>query len=236
MKLAAMQPYFFPYLGYFGLIKHSDRFLIGDNVQFMKGGWIARNRMLKQEQGWQYIGVPLVKHPLNTIIKDVKIFSEEPWQEKIFKQLLHYKRKAPYYEEVIRFLQRTLAYRTESISDLDTHVLAETCNYIGIPFRALSFDDLDFVIESVNAPDEWALNICNAIGADTYINPPGGMEFYDRSKYAGAGISLQFLKVNLRPYDQRREPFEEGLSILDVMMFNTPQQIQGMLDDYDTLE
>ncbi len=235
MKLAAMQPYFFPYLGYFGLIKHSDRFLIGDNVQFIKGGWIARNRMLKQEQGWQYIGVPLAKHPLNTLIRDVKICVRDPWQGKIFNLLRHYKRKAPFYGEVIEFLEKVLSYQTDSISDLNAHLLAETCRYIGIPFRGIAFSDLDFFVEDVNAPDEWALNICRAIGADSYINPPGGMEFYDRSKYARAGISLQFLKVNLRRYDQRREPFEEGLSILDVMMFNTPQQIQAMLDDCELL-
>jgi hypothetical protein len=235
MKLAAMQPYFFPYLGYFGLIKHSDRFLIGDNVQFMKGGWIARNRVLKQEQGWQYIGVPLAKHPMKTAIKDVKISVGEPWQGKIFNLLRHYTRKAPYYGEVIRFLENALSYPADSISDLNTHLLAETCGYIGIPFHALAFDDVDFMIDEVAAPDEWALNICKAIGAETYINPPGGMDLYDRGKYERAGISLRFLKVNLRPYNQKREPFEEGLSILDVMMFNTPEQIRAMLDDYELL-
>ncbi len=235
VKLAAMQPYFFPYLGYFGLIKHSDRFLIGDNVQFIKGGWIARNRVLKQEEGWQYILVPLAKHPLTTVIKDVKICVSEPWQQKIFNQLRHYKRKAPHYGEVIQFLERVFSYQTDSISDLNAHLLAETCNYIGIPLKAITFDDLDFAIEGVNAPDEWALNVCKVIGADTYINPPGGMEFYDRDKYVQAGLSLRFLRVNLRPYDQKRRKFEGGLSIIDVMMFNTPQQIQGMLDDYELL-
>ena len=228
-----MQPYFFPYLGYFGLIKHSDRFLIGDNVQFMKGGWIARNRVLKQEQGWQYIGVPLQKHPMTTVIRDVKIHHGEPWREKIFNLLRHYKRKAPYYADVVQFLTRVLQYPTDRISDLNAYLLAETCNYIGIPFRSITFHDLDFALDPVNAPDEWALNVCKVIGAGTYINPPGGMEFYDRGKYASAGISLQFLKVNLRPYDQQRDPFEEGLSILDVMMFNTPGQIRAMLDDHE---
>jgi len=235
MILAAMQPYFFPYLGYFGLIKHSDRFLIGDNVQFIKGGWISRNRVLKQQEGWQYILVPLARHPLTTAIRDVKICTNEPWQPKIFNLLMHYKRKAPHYGDVIRFLERVLFYPTDSISELNAHLLAETCSYIGIPFKAITFDDLDFAIEDVNAPDEWALNICKVIGADTYINPPGGMEFYDRGKYKQAGLSLKFLKVNLRPYDQKREPFEAGLSILDVMMFNTPEQIRCMLDDCEML-
>jgi hypothetical protein len=235
MKLAAMQPYYFPYLGYFGLIKHSDMFIIGDNVQFMKGGWIARNRVLKQDDGWQYIGVPLAKHPMKTMIKDVKICDSEPWQEKIFKQLVHYKRNAPYYEVVIRFLQNTFSYCTESISDLNTHSLAEVCKYIGIPYKGIAFTKMDCSIESADAPDEWALNICKAIGADTYINPPGGIEFYDRKKYTEAGVTLQFLKINLRPYNQGRESFEEGLSIIDVMMFNSPQEIQKMLDDYELL-
>ena len=228
-----MQPYYFPYLGYFGLIKHSDMFIIGDNVQFMKGGWISRNRVLKQEDGWQYIGVPISKHPMKTVIKDVKICDSEPWQEKVFKQLVHYKRKAPYYEDVIQLIRNAFIYRTESISNLNTHLLAEVCKYIGIPFKRMAFADIGFSIDNVDAPDEWALKICKAIGADTYVNPPGGIEFYDRNKYAKAGINLQFLKVNLRPYNQGREFFEVGLSIIDVMMFNSPQEIQMMLDDYE---
>jgi hypothetical protein len=236
VTLAAMQPYFFPYLGYFGLIKHSDRFIVCDMVQFMRHGWIARNRILKHHEGWQYMVIPLAKHSHKAAIKDVTICVTEPWQDRIFKQLVTYKKIAPYYEQVIDFLQHAFCYKTDSLSDLNTHLLSETCRYIGISFKREVFSEMDIAIEEVNAPDEWAIGICRGLAADTYVNPPGGMDLYDRSKYIRAGLSLQFLNINLRPYDQKRRKYEGGLSIIDVMMFNTPQEIQGMLDDYELLQ
>jgi hypothetical protein len=235
MKVVVMQPYFFPYLGYFGLIKHSDRFIISDVVQTIKGGWIARNRILKPGEGWQYIQVPLVKHSYKVLIKDVQFLVSEPWQVRILNQLVHYKQKAPYYKEVIDFLKDAFSYKTNTITDLNAHLLTETCQYIGIPFCKEFVSDLNVTIEETTAPDELGLNVCKAIGADTYINPPGGIEFYDRNKYADAGVNLHFLKVNLKPYNQGRKSFEEGLSIIDVMLFNSPQEIQMMLDDYQLL-
>ena len=233
--IAIMQPYFFPYLGYFSLIKHIDRFIILDVVQFIRHGWIERNRILKHGEGWQYIQVPLVKHTRETPINEVKIRVNDSWEERIIRQLEHYKKTGPHYKEVISFLQNAFSYKTDSIADLDAHLLGETCHYIGIPFKREVFSEMHLAIERVNAPDEWALNICRALPADTYINPPGGIELFDRNKYIQAGITLQFLKVNLRPYNQGRESFCEGLSILDVMMFNGVEQINKMLDEYELL-
>jgi hypothetical protein len=235
ISIAIMQPYFFPYMGYFSLIKHSDRFILLDAVQFMRHGWIERNRILKPGEGWQYIQVPLVKHTRETPIKDVKIRVNECWEERIVRQLEHYKRKAPNYKQVIDFLQNAFSYTTDSIADLDAHLLRATCQYIGIPLKGEVFSEMHLAIDPVNASDEWALNICKTLSADGYINPPGGIKFFDRNKYMQAGITLHFLRINLRPYNQGRECFCEGLSILDVMMFNDVEQINKMLDDYELL-
>ena len=97
---------------------------------------------------------------------------------------------------------------------------------------------MDLSIAPVNAPDEWALNICRAIPDVTeYWNPPGGMAFFDRTKYQTAGIGLVFQKMKLKSYPQGNgsEGFIEGLSIIDVMMFNDPTQIQAMLECYERL-
>ncbi|MEE9190923.1 MAG: WbqC family protein, partial [Candidatus Neomarinimicrobiota bacterium] len=101
---ALMQPYFLPYLGYFSLIKHTDQWMFMDQVKFIRHGWIARNRILKPGEGWQYIIVPLKKHHRDIIIKDVKIYNSSNWQDKIYRQLLHYKKKAPFYNDVINLL------------------------------------------------------------------------------------------------------------------------------------
>jgi hypothetical protein len=235
MKVAIMQPYFFPYLGYFGLIKNSDRFIICDVVQFMRHGWIERNRILKPEMGWHYIRVPLVKHSHKATISEVKIRAQESWQDRIFQQLEYYKKRSPYYKEVIGFLQNAFRYQTDNITDLNAHLLAETCQYIGIPFRKEIFSEMDVMIEKINTSDDWAINICQALAAETYINPPGGIEIYKRDNFTQSGLKLEFLKVNLRSYNQGRDPFEEALSIIDVMMFNAPKEIRSMLDDYRLL-
>ena len=95
---------------------------------------------------------------------------------------------------------------------------------------------MNLKIEKVNAPDEWALNICKAIeGADEYWNPQGGTNFFDIIKYQKANINIKFQKINLKPYKQANDVFEEGLSIIDVMMYNSPTEINKMLDDFDLL-
>lgn len=238
MKIGIMQPYFFPYIGYISLIKNTDEFILFDVVQFIRHGWIERNRILKQGEGWQYITVPLKKHEQTTLIKDIKIKNSEDWRAKILAQLTHYKKKAPFYKQTIEVIKDGIAIKTDSITDLNYSTLSSVCNYLEIPFKCKIFSRMGLEIEKVNAPDEWALNICKVLGnIDEYWNPPGGLEFFDRKKYENAGIKLVFQKPNLKFYSQRRGPenFEVGLSIIDVMMFNPPETIREMLDDYELL-
>ena len=236
MKLAIMQPYFLPYLGYFSLIKHTDEFILFDTVQFIRHGWIERNRILKPSDGWQYIMVPLKKHSRETLIKDIEINNDQQWKEKILAQLQHYKKQAPYFSNVIDILNEIFSKEYATIVDLNLASLKTVCNYLGIntPIQVFSLMNID--IEPANAPDEWALNICKALGnVDEYWNPPGGQSFFDKKKYESAGINLKFHSAILTDYDQKRNVFEPGLSILDVMMFNSVEEINKMLDNYELI-
>lgn len=238
MKIAIMQPYFFPYLGYFGLIKYTQKFILLDTVQFIRHGWIERNRILKPGEGWQYICVPLVKHHQKTIIKDIKINNCEKWRDKIFAQLNHYKKKAPYYTEAVQVIRKALDIDTDNITELNFNILKNVCEYIEIPFDCEIFSEMNLDIIQPENPDEWALNICLALkNVDEYINPQGGTSFFSKSKYEQNNIKLNFYKQTLPFYSQRRgrENFEEGLSIIDVMMFNPVNDIKKMLDNYEIL-
>lgn len=238
MKLAIMQPYFFPYMGYISLIKNTDKFILFDVVQFIRHGWIERNRILKQNEGWQYISVPLKKHEQTTLIKDIEINNSENWKDKILAQLSHYKKKSPFYKETIEVVNTGLDINTDSIVELNYSVLKAICDYLDISFNCEIFSKMQLKIEPVNAPDEWALNICKALkNISEYWNPEGGIEFFDRTKYQKSNIDIKFLKHNLPFYSQRRglENFENGLSIIDVMMFNSPETIREMLDDYELI-
>lgn len=235
MRLAIMQPYFFPYLGYFSLIKNTDHIILLDEVQFIRHGWIERNRMLKEGGGWLYIQVPVKKaQGRNTLIKNIEVNNFLPWKEKIFSQIRHYKKIAPNYSVVFNLMQGILDEEYKDITTLNKAALEGVCQYIGFFPKISVFSQMGLEIENPEAPDEWALNICKALGnATEYWNPPGGKSFFNRTKYGKENMKLVFPKINLGSYDQKREEFIPGLSILDVLMFNSREKVFEMLDEYE---
>lgn len=231
-----MQPYFFPYIGYFSLIKQTDRFILFDTVQFIRHGWIERNRILKPNEGWQYISVPLNKYSRDIKIMDICINNTGNWKEKTFRQLEHYKKRAPYYNEALEVIKEALDIDTNSIVKLNENIIKTICKYIGININVEIFSKMNLEIIEANAPDEWALNICKALGnVSEYWNPEGGLDFFDKTKYTSNNIDIKFMRMNLEEYSQRRNAFESGLSIIDVMMFNDSQFINNMLDNFQIL-
>lgn len=237
LKLSIMQPYFVPYLGYFSLIKHTDHMILLDSVKFIRHGWIERNRILKPDSDWQYIRVPLKKHSSDSLISVIEIDDTLKWKEKIFSQLLHYKKRAPFYNETIKLLENALDIDTNSIVKLNENILMVICEYLDLQVNLSVFSEMDMHIQKPNAADEWALNICTLIdGVTEYWNLEGGAKFFNPKKYTDAGIDIKFMKTNLRGYPQKRRNFEAGLSIIDVLMFNNAKEINMMLDDYIFLD
>jgi len=234
--LGIMQPYFFPFTGYFSLVMATNEWIVFDPVQFIRHGWIERNRILKPEEGWQYVSVPLVKQSRETLITNTQIKVSEPWQEKIFRQLDHYRKRAPYYTTVVEFLHDCFKYETSSITKLNTYLLKAVCGYIGITCTAHIYSEMSIVHDEVIESGEWALHISKALNAKGYINPAGGVKLFNKDKFRHAGIRLQFLTNNLKPYNQRRSNFEAGLSIIDTMMFCSPEEIRGLVGDYELVE
>jgi hypothetical protein len=207
-----------------------------DTVQFIRHGWIERNRILKPQDGWQYISAPLEKFILGTKIQDIKTRANEDWQGKIIRQLDHYKKKSPFYSDTLNVIQESLKSDALSITEINKNILEKTCQYIGFSPKIQVFSEMDLKIDDVTHPGEWALNISKSIGATEYINPTGGIEIFKRNQFEDAGIKLSFMGNNLTPYPQRRQAFENGLSIIDVMMFNSPKDIMEMLEDVFLLE
>ena len=231
-KLGIMQPYFFPYIGYFSLIDYCDEFIFFDTPQYISHGWVNRNRILKQGGKPSYITVPIVKAPRETAIKDIQISNQINWRERIFGQLAFYKKRAPYYRQVLGVIHEIIDREYTSLSQLDIECTIRICRELGITTKFATFSAMHLPIDQVTAPDEWALNITKALGYKIYVNPPGGMTFFHREKYAQAEIELQFLKAELVPYVQRIGHFEPGLSIIDVMMYNSLEEIQALLHQY----
>lgn len=235
MKLGIMQPYLFPYLGYFSLIKYTEKWIVFDTVQYIDKGWMNRNQIIHPSKPEaMYFIVPLMKHPRETLIKDVEINQSENYIERITGQLTsaYKKRRAPYFKDVMEIVEECFTKEKKSLSKLNTYSLSRVCQYLDIPFNYDVFSKMNITINSPQNSDEWALNISKALRATEYVNPPGGVDFFDKQKFQNADIDLKFLKMNFTSYEQKKAFFIGGLSILDVMMFNSPDKINEMLKNY----
>jgi hypothetical protein len=234
MRLGIMQPYFFPYLGYFELIRRTDQWIVFDTAQYIRHGWVNRNRILHPTEGWQYIIVPLRKHAVQTPIRDIRVNDDIAWRARILGQLDRY-RRAPHFASVRRLVEDCLDNDESSLARLNAQILARTCRYLGIPFRARFLSDLALDLPQIRGPGDWALRISERLGATEYVNPPGGRELFDPSAFARAGIALTFLDLPPLTYSCPGFSFEPGLSIVDVLMWNAPGQVVEFMERHAAL-
>jgi hypothetical protein len=228
--LGIMQPYFMPYLGYFSLINVCDEFILFDTPQFMRHSWIERNRILKLDGEPSYIKAAIHKPKQKDSIQSVAINNAVNWKAKIYGQLTHYKNKAPFYRDVIKLLDEIFEQNYTSITKLNYYGLIKICEYLKIQTPIKIWSEMGIEIEPVSAPDEWALNICKAYNAHTYINAIGGEEFFDKGKYRSNDIKLKFLEQTPIPYKQFDNNFVPFLSIVDVLMFCSLEDVRKMME------
>lgn len=228
-----MQPYLFPYIGYWQLIANSDEFIFFDVVQYNKKSWMNRNRILYPDtsKDFQYISIPIKKHSQGTLICDVVLNNDEKWQDKILGQLTVYKKlKAPFYDEIIDLIKTIFSKEYESFLSLSIGSTKIICDYLEIDLKYQIASDIDFDRDNIEGPGDWALEISKKLNATDYINPHGGYEIFDEEKYNSNAIDLKFLKSNLTPYKQSwREDFQAGLSIIDLLMFKSKEEVKELL-------
>ena len=230
MKVGIMQPYFFPYLGYFDLINRTDRWIVFDTAQYIRHGWVNRNRIQHPQQGWQYIIVPLKKHEREAAIKDIEVAATGEWRQRIIGQLMHYKKRAPFFRETISLVEDCLAGEEQYLSRLNTNILGKVCRHIDIKWNHNVFSEMKLDIKPVYTPGEWALRISEALGAKEYLNPPGGADLFDAGAFAQAGVKLVIQDPFNFPYESPGYIFEPNLSVIDALMWNSPQAIKHYLD------
>jgi len=216
VKLAVMQPYFFPYIGYFALIARTDRFVVFDICQYTKKSWLTRNRILHPEKDWQYINVPVKK---GKRIMDTEVIGDS---DRTVRQLQHY-RGAPYFDEVIDIVRA--AWPAEKLTDLCVRGLENVCRYVGIRFDYSICSELKFDLPDTH-PGGWALEISDRLDADEYVNLPGGKELFRPQEFAERGIRLSFIDPPECRYDCGHFEWHPRLSILDVLMWNSPEEVR----------
>lgn len=234
MKVGIMQPYLFPYIGYFQLIKSVDKFVIYDDVQFIKGGWINRNNILVNNKKTNFV-INLKNDSYTLNINERYITDKWEYErKKMIKTLNLAYAKAPNYKEAMPVLESILSQSNDkNIADFITFSLKKICEYLEI--------DTEFIISSqlekeneLKGQDK-VIHIVKKIGGNKYINSYGGMELYSKEDFKDDGIELLFIKPQKIEYKQFNEEFISNLSIVDILMFNSKESIIDMLDNYEVL-
>jgi hypothetical protein len=237
-SIGIMQPYFFPYLGYFQLMNAVDRWVYFDTPQFPRHGWVNRNRVLTTGKGeWKYIRIPHAKVPLGTPICQVAIADQANWRRDLFRLLDCYQlHRAPFFEETIDLLERALDCPSELLSDVVIHSLRTCRQHLGIEGTNEVFSNMDLALAPVEHAGQWALRICEAVSAKRYINPPGGREIFEPDEFSAAGIKLRYIEAGLTPYNQGPRDFVARLSIVDCLMWMGREGTRQCLNNYRTVE
>lgn len=229
MNIAIMQPYLFPYIGYFQLMNAVDEFIVYDNIQFSKKGWINRNRILVNGAD-AYITLPLKKDSDYLDIKDR--YLSDDWKtesKKMLNRVTESYRKAPYFESVFPLIEKSLLYEDKQLFNFIFNSLNLTKDFLDIKtsFVISSTISIDHHLKST----EKVIALCKHQNATTYINPIGGVELYSKEEFKKEGLELKFIKANHIIYPQFKNDFIPYLSIIDIMMFNSKEEIKNHLNN-----
>lgn len=225
MKTAIMQPYFFPYIGYFQLIGAVDLFIVYDNIKYTKKGWINRNRIL---QNGKNVTISL---PLKGDSDHLAIYKRELAANfsstKLLNQITEAYRKAPYFKQTIMLIDQIIRYEDSNLFRFLHHSLVRICEHLDITTKIRISSDID--INHDLKSQEKVLALCYAVGADTYVNAMGGKTLYSNKVFNENGIELKFIKSQPFNYSQFGDVFVPWLSIIDVLMFNPLHTVQSSI-------
>jgi hypothetical protein len=212
-----MQPYFFPYVGYFQLIGSVDLFIVYDNIKFTKKGWINRNRMLLNGKDALF-SLPVESDSDYLDVRDRKI-AREFNPDKLLNQLSGAYGRAPHFSRTFALIERIVRHNERNLFRFLHNSIVETCEHLGVrtKIRISSEIDIDHQLKSKDR----VLALCDAVGADSYVNAIGGTDLYSKEEFLSRRVNLTFIKSHTFEYPQFGEAFVPWLSIIDVMMFNS---------------
>ena len=229
-KLAIMQPYFLPYIGYFQLMAAVDKFVVFDDVNYINRGWVNRNRLLLNGVAHTFT-VPLRGASQNRLICEIELADAQGWREKLLRTIRQAYRKAPCYAQVSALLESLINYPSLRLDEFLLNSLREIVRYLSLETEIVSTSR---IYENAHLKgQERILDICRQEGAYIYINPIGGVDLYDRSSFAKHGLLLYFLRSRPVSYAQGKGEHVAGLSIMDVLMFNEPAAVRRLLTEID---
>ncbi|EGU0166572.1 WbqC family protein [Vibrio parahaemolyticus] len=229
MKLSVMQPYIFPYLGYYQLIKNSDVFVIYDDANYIKQGYINRNNILAKDNPQRFT-IPVPKSSSNKKIKDLSYSNEV---DKFLQTIKQSYRNAPYFSDVFPIIEKIIGFGNRSISAVCLNEYVTVFDYLRCPVNIIKSSELEYD-RSLSASDK-LIDMANNLDCEEYVNSYGGISLYDKEYFSANNIKLSFLKMNEISYSQNNKGFVPNLSIIDVLMWNSPEEIINFLGEVEVL-
>lgn len=224
-----MQPYFFPYIGYWQLMNAVDQYVVYDDVNYINRGWINRNRILVNGEA-KYYNLPLLGASQNKLIKDIGVDLDDKQRKRNICIIRDSYKKAPYYKCVFPLIEEVLACKSDVLSEYLKNSFEVICKYLNIETEIILSSD----IEKDNSlkGENKIIAICEKLNATDYYNAIGGKELYHFESFIIKNIKLHFLNTNTIKYKQYDDNFLPNLSIIDVLMFNERERVIEMLDQY----
>ena len=232
MKVAIMQPYLFPYIGYWQLINAVDTFVLLDDVNFIKRGYINRTRILINGQVYMF-SVPIKNASQNCMIKDTKLSFDDREKRKFLARIEKSYKKAPYYQTAMSCIEKIITNDTDDLTEYIRYSIEEVINFFKMKTRILRSSEIDK--DNLLRGQDRIVELCKCLRADIYINASGGRILYESEVFKAQNIELFFLdtKMDRVKYHQFCNDFVGNLSIIDVMMFNSCKTIHQFLKEYD---
>lgn len=226
MKAAIMQPYFFPYVGYFQLISSVDLFIVYDNIKYTKKGWINRNRMLQNGKDVIF-SLPLKRDSDSRDVRDREL-AEDFDRGKLLSRIQGAYRSAPQFDQTFPLIERVVRHGERNLFGFLHHSIVSTCEHLGIETEVRVSSEVAIDHDLKN--QDKVLALCAAVGATTYVNPIGGKELYSAEAFRVRGVDLKFIHSKPFEYVQFGMEFVPWLSIIDVMMFNPMDAVRECIE------
>lgn len=233
MKLAIMQPYLFPYIGYFHLIESTDNIVFYDDVNYIKRGWINRNKILLNNSDFLFT-IPVEKVSQNKLINEVRPIITSDFTNKFFAQIEIAYKKAPNYRNVVEMLNDVLSEEYVNVADLGINSITSVYKYLDKDFKYTKSSIASPETKGMEKADR-LIQISKNLGYKNYVNAIGGKELYTKEYFNENGIKLNFIKSLPIEYKQFDNEFIPWLSIIDVLMFNSVDEVKDMLNQYELI-
>lgn len=230
MIVGIMQPYFFPYIGYWQLIDSVDKYVVYDDVNYIKGGWISRNQILFNGKR-QYFGIRLCHASPNKLINEINLLNDSIYRRKMISTLENAYKKAPVFNQCMPVLESILLSKETNLAMFLYNQIKIICNYLHINTSIILSSQIE-KDDNLKGQDK-VIHICKRMKADRYYNAIGGKDLYQKEIFDNNNIKLYFIKTHPIEYKQyKQDNFIDNLSIIDMMMNLTTDEIGQLMKGY----